>query len=608
MPRVPIPNQPVFTFNYNLITINMRGSVVNKKNKVATLYAHGNVIRGTQTITGIPVVWTGFTHRGRIFIHGYFLTPFTPFASTRFRIPFIVYIWKVYTGYCNVIATMTETVQDTFTTASVETDLDMLKPTWVQLDSGIESDDYMTGHFDVNTLERTQHTMSTAIRPIVKTPKLRVAIVYMWREILRKLRVHPLPVLQEKELVTKVSPLPVEQDKKAVTKVSLLPVMQEKKAYFIVHLGNQVIQGTFKLSVNLVTSLITKTSKLSVKLVNPIIHRVYKLSSKLVNPCIERIGKLSAVLVDSNLSKPIKVLVHLTDPYLQALHRLKVHVLPVYIEGIFGRIQWLIHGHKITQYGDTTFTANKMSQSAAVRAEGRAYSNGKFKIGMKILAEKVMHLLHIRGREGLNDKSILHVHGSQIEGTVTSYIHTVAESLYQDARLLLNYTTREEPVEVNIDVIPGLAHRQLEVKPVDAPQVKWLNILVTVLHTETLTFIKFAIDEMAQDTTVRISMFEHEIISLLQWYIHGGVVSNEGYGNEVIFDLGEPDDGSGESGGTIPPIPSRQWSGGYVEDPFKGVGYEPTSTSTGYVSPRVTDWLSGSKMYWGQATKPFQEA
>ena len=607
MPKVPIPNQPAFVFNYNLLTINMSGSVVNKKSKVATLYVHGNVIRGTQTILGIPVVWTGFSHKGRIFVHGYFLTPYTPFASTRFRIPLIVSIWKLYLGCCNVIANMTETAQNTTVYASTEIETESLKPTWVQLSTGMESLDSMTGHFSISNIAHNRHTMAAAIAPVSRPVKFAVSLTGIWKSLRYKLFTRPLPM---------------EQAKIAHAHADLLPTVQEKQARIKAHVAVRTITGTWKLSLSLVSSLITGIHKVSASIARSLITGLHKVSAKTATSALKqkhrmgvklrqpnalRITKLSIHLIRPVAQCLTKVQVHVVEPVIQSLHRLKVHIQPKFLEGLLGRIQWLLAGRNISQSGLTKFTTTKLTQKSTIQVTGRGYEGGKFRVGIQLLAQRVARLLHIHTSDRAQQNGRLVIHNSQIKGDSKQYLMLSAESVERTMGLHLNYTTIEEWIDLNIDVIPGLAERYVLMKPVEVPQVRWLNLLVTVLNTETLSFIRFAIDELVQDPTVRISMFDHEVVSLLQWYIHGGLVNNDGYSNEVIFDLGEADDGSG-GGGTIPPIPSRQWSGGYVEDPFKAVGYEPTTNSTGYVSPKVTNWVSGSKMYWSKSTEPFQEA
>lgn len=606
MPRVPIPNQPSFVFNYNLLTINMSGSVVNRKNKVATLYAHGNIIRGTQTIVGVPVVWTGFSHKGRIFVHGYFLTPYTPFAATRFRIPLIVSIWKLYLGYCNVIANMTETTQDTVVYASTEIETESLD-SCVMLSAGPESVDHMTGHFNVNAITRNRHTFSALLSPLDRPIKFAVSLTGIWKSLRYKLFTKPLPVEQYKPTTAVVRPLPVEQLKQVSAHVDTLPMVQEKQAKVNAHADNMILQNTCKLSVFLVRSIVDGVYNVWVKAANSMLRQKHRLEAKLHKQDTQRITKMSVHLVSPFAQYVAKVQVHLLEPIIQSLHRLKVHLQPKFIEGLLGRIQWLLSGRKIQQRGYTKFDAIKLKQKSSIRMTGRAYEHGKFRVGLQLMANKAARLLHIHATDWAQKEGLLRVHSNQVKGDNHRHIMMSTGETINEVKLSLNCTWIEELVELNIDVIPGLAERYVLMKPAEVPQVKWLNLLVTVMNTETLSFIRFTIDELVQDPTVHISMFDHEVISLLQWYIHGGVINNEGYGNEVIFDLGEADDGS-SGGGTIPPIPSRQWSGGYVEDPFKGVGYEPTSNSTGYVSPKVSQWISGSKMYWGKSTEPFQEA
>jgi hypothetical protein len=113
--------------------------------------------------------------------------------------------------------------------------------------------------------------------------------------------------------------------------------------------------------------------------------------------------------------------------------------------------------------------------------------------------------------------------------------------------------------------------------------------------------VTFYIEEaLKQNQTVHIQSCTGVARRIVQWYLMGGRVSNEGFGNEVIFDLGEV-----SPIGPIPPVPGINWGGGYVEDPFKGAGYVPSEENTGFDSPSADQWVRNVRMYWNNASEPF---
>lgn len=605
MPKVPVPNQPSFVFNYHLFTINMSGSVTNHKHKVGTMYVHGNTIRGTQTVVGIPVVWTGFTHKGRIFMHGYFLTAYAPFATTRFRIPLIVSIWKLYLGHCNVIATATETQQDTVVYATTDIETEYIKPTWVMIDSGADAMETMYGHFEMHRISETRHLITPIIRVINVISKVYTRVRNKWKNLRSYISSHVATPTQYKNSKVRVRVPTVEQVGHFSLIARTITPIYEKAAKFTVELLSPTIVKTYKLSVHLVNSTIQRTIKLSVTLFNPILKGVHKLTTSLQSG-INHTHKVKVDVGNPIIHTRHKLSIHVIHPVIESLHKLKVYAGACSIEKVLGFIQWLLSGHKIEQHSKFDFKSQQVVRQAGLRISGAQIIKGWLRAWINLQSIRVLKLLNIRAHNGVSEKALLKIHSAEsiyrFDSTVTVYV----EYMKRMQRLLFNYTIKTEEIDLNIDVIPGLAERFVRFQPVNVPQVKWLNIMITVLHSETLSYLNFIADEVVRDKELYISVHWPETVSLLQWYLHGGSVSNDGYGNEVIFDLGEADDGSsGEH--TIPPIPSRQWSGGYVEDPFKGLGYKPTEESTGYNSPSVESWLSGSKMYWANPTKPFRE-
>ena len=600
MPKVPIPNQPSFVFSYTALTINIRGAVVNNKNKMAAVHVYGRLLSGTRSISLIPLHWTGLSHKGRIFLHGYFLTAYTPFAATRFRIPLIVSIWKIYLGYCNVVANMTETLAEVAVRANSDIELDSLSTSYIQFDDGADSYDSLVGHFEVVNVSGTRHVMSTTLEEKTKGAKLMAWPILNMKKALYT--AFNLPIISDKKFKATINPQPIERTR--ITKFGVHPsILMGKMHRLYAHIVEHILDKTHKMHAHVSVSSVEKQHKMTAHgLQNQVTH-IGKLSTSLIRQRTEHIGK---------------GLLHLHRRSIIALHRTKVHVVEKYIEGILGYIRWLISRHPITSISSAKVRLSRMEQAASVKSTLHSSVSSKAMLALNILTKQVSKLLKVQAvnmkdsrtlqahTQSISSKSIVSAIGTGWQEIKDKLINVVpAPLLSQDSGLRFNYTNREESIDVSFNTLPLLAERSMLFKPVDVPQLKWLNIMVTVLHTETLVFINSAIAELVNETTVRVSTFGHETISLLQWYLHGGNVYTEGNGNEVIFDLGEASDGSNI--GTIPPIPSRYWSGGYVEDPFKGVGYKPSSESTGYVSPSVNKWLAGSKMYWGKATEPFQE-
>lgn len=603
MPKVPIPNQPLFTFDYTATPIGMTVNVVNSDNKVAVLHMYCTVGRVARAVITIPVIRSGFTHRGRIYVHGYFITPNAPFSSTRFRIPLIVSLWRLYLGYCNVIANMTETMDRARVIANSTVETENIKPTWVLVDTR-ESEESIKGAFSVSSFIAHRHTMNTVTDESTQHSKMMIDSE------------NKDSVKHQKFMA---SILPIERNRTVRFRIFSIEAAVSKASKLFVYVSDKTLGRIHKMKVYVAGSALSSIHKLISKVVPLTIDRRIKMKTDLVEQENKVAHKLSVLLVNQHNDVFAKCVTRLHRSTLYVIHHMKVHVVRKEIEKLLGRIQWLLTRRIITNETKAKLMPFRIEQKTAVKTTARSSLTSKIKVGINMLATKARRLLHIQSMEDMSkrllqvhthkieDKSAIHVKSSSNQHISDNHhVRVLSESTDRNFKLKFEYLTRNENLGVSIDVLPILAERSILIKPANIPQVRWLNILVTVLNTETLVFVHAAIAELEQDLNVRISTFEHETISLLQWYLHGGNMHTEGYGNEVIFDLGQPDDGS-DGPGTIPPIPSRHWTGGYVEDPFKGVGYKPEPGSTGYVSPSVNKWLAGSKMYWSSATEPFQE-
>ena len=88
--------------------------------------------------------------------------------------------------------------------------------------------------------------------------------------------------------------------------------------------------------------------------------------------------------------------------------------------------------------------------------------------------------------------------------------------------------------------------------------------------------------------------------SKLQWWLQRIEISNEGYSNEIIFDLTDID-----IVGPLPPSPIEVWDGGYVDYPFQSMGTKGIQAADGYLSPEGNAWIKNVPMIWDQSQPLF---
>jgi hypothetical protein len=101
-------------------------------------------------------------------------------------------------------------------------------------------------------------------------------------------------------------------------------------------------------------------------------------------------------------------------------------------------------------------------------------------------------------------------------------------------------------------------------------------------------------------SAVHAAMRDVTFLRLLQWFLHRIDVSNEGYSQEIVYDLGTV-----PPVGPLPPTGDESWTGGYVDYPFKGMGFASSAQSDGYASPEAEDWIKNAKMFWDKETGIF---
>lgn len=130
------------------------------------------------------------------------------------------------------------------------------------------------------------------------------------------------------------------------------------------------------------------------------------------------------------------------------------------------------------------------------------------------------------------------------------------------------------------------------------------HLLVYLNKTTELKFLNFSHEELSRTCAISFNTFRLYRRALLQWFLSRTLYTNEGYSNEIIFDV--------EITSPVVPIPpdpeDPNWTGGYVEypylgkgymnSPFKSMGYQSSDVASGYVSPEAENWVKNAKMFW----------
>lgn len=561
----PVPNQPVYVWQPSLSAINMRGSVVG----TATLLpVYGSVITGTQSIMYIPVRYTGLDHRGRIYVHGFHLPVQSILGATRFRIPLIVRIWNYVLTGINVIATVITANDRVEVIANSSHTTGDMYHAYMHM-GGIETTDWLKLCFTITGIKRLIFTMFNHTYTLKQGVKLRVSTLL--RDIINKVRIRA-NILQVKTHFT----------------LMVSNVLDEiiRKFNMQARVRNQDHVRIAKMLAKAATVDLLDSITLHVRLWSVELKALFKASAKIV------------------------------EPHLEAMFKLSVDLTGKFLTGIMSYIQFLLEGYDVEHTIGVHSTASQNVQNmknmihveaqthkkeVAVRAHAvrRDIKENIWTI-IQLTSSAFQKLLSFSLIRSIKNTA-LHIWGAPEKIERILDVHTKAEQFRAKTMLFIHTEQfRSEEVLLEINPISWLGEVYVKFNPDNLPRASRINVMITVCETWILAYLNFVPDELLGEINVRMSTCSHEMSSIIQWFIHGGRISNYEESNEVIFDLGDVD-----PIGPIPPVPSRQWQGGWVEDPFKGVGYVPADNSTGYGSPSVQDWLSNVQMYWNNASDPF---
>lgn len=563
----PVPNQPVYVWQPSLSSIGIRGSV---RGTATRLPVYGNTITGTQTIMLIPVLYTKLDHRGRIFIHGFHLSTQSAIGSTRFRIPLIVRIWNFVMTGINVIANFIEVDKDIHVMATASHNTGSMYHTYMHL-GGIEIISWLKLCFTVTAVKKMVMVMYTNSLIIIKRAKMFISdfVGVLMTKLNLKVNTNIADVIKRSTLA--VNPVRGEVTRIIKTSANVVISNIKRVASLLVYIANSQLFKTAKMSVKLWMNSLFHVSKMTVRTINTKLEQTIKLSVDLTGQVLTGIMAYIKFLLEGYNVEHILYVRSLAGQHIKnRLHLIHINTLEytarinVVVKTVRQRIE---QGLKVLVNLTKTFISSLLS--------------------FHLMRSKKDSQIHIWNTpEKLTRNLTMHIRPEAFRSKLSVFIHT---EQFRDEELL-----------VEMNPISWLGETNVRFNPANQPRSTSLNVMITVCETWVLAYLNFVPDELLSGINVRMSTCSHTMSSILQWYLHGGRISNHGKGNEVIFDLGDVD-----PIGPIPPVPSRQWQGGWVEDPFKGVGYIPSEDSTGYGSPSVQDWLSNVEMYWGNASDPF---
>lgn len=576
---VPIPNQPLYTWQPTFAVINVHGSVINT-GRLSRQPGYGRVIMGTQTLAPIPVFYVGMTHKGRIFIHGYHLPHHTVLGATRYRILIIVQIWNVIVTGIKVVATLIDSVAKINVTSDASYEAGALYTTYMRL-GGEEVEREIKLAFTIENIKRFIHLMLSNPGPITRRLWLSA------REVNSRLA---------KRLWLSAHP----------------PVAKINKLWLSAAVRKGTVERVHKLSARVRTAVLNRAHKLQAR-IHRIEQRRIKLAAYIRHMFHERIVKLSVRTNDVWLSRVVKLSAQVVNPKIERIIKLSAKVVNPVLEAVMSYLVSRVHGYSAEQTvkvrtssaiiaeRSPTVSINTAQrvQTGSIQTSLFNHVSKKLSTAFKITQSQFKKVMEFKlGSSKL--KSMLAFRGPTSKKSTQIQAHLSSAYIRKGLALIAHVHYADFVAIVEFEAMSSIGHALLQFRPVSANQVRTLMVMVTLCKTELMAYLSFVPHELIQDLDVLISTCTHMTTSVLQWYLHGGRVSNEGYGNEIVFDLGEV-----PIYGPIPPAPSRQWEGGYVEDPFKGVGYVPASNSTGYGSPSVNDWIANAKMFWDSPTEPF---
>lgn len=356
--------------------------------------------------------------------------------------------------------------------------------------------------------------------------------------------------------------------------------------------------------------------KLVSRAVNSKIAKLLNLKSAIGDPDIETIGKMKAEIAVPEIPRTGILSVRTMRTKVDKTFKMSIKLMGLALKGIMSHIRYGLTLQKMeqnlelhaesTNYETTirssiTTEVQQADTKLSLVMEIKNWCTSKFQMMVNTSWNKIKSLFQVVIMDGHRNSTI----------TMDTSTMNLERKLDLSAKLegfsgklmLLAHVeeVRDQILDIQAYLISVLGETSLRFRPQALPQIRQLNVMISVCETWVLSYLSFIPTEAFKGVEVHVSTCSHLVRSILQWYLTGGRISNQGYGNEIIFDLGKVD-----PQGPIPPVPSQKWEGGYVEDPFKGVGYVPADDTTGYASPKVADWLGNVKMYWNDASQPFE--
>lgn len=565
MRQQPVPNQPVYTWQPTFSVISLRGSVHGESGLIP---GYGKVLAGTQQICNIAVVYKGIRKASRFYAHGFHLPVGTIAGSTRFRFPILVRIWNHIMTGINVVARIETYAGYTNIHATASHSTGEMNQTFLHI-GGIEKDDWIKLCFTATGITRVLYTMYNCI----EVPGKKILLY-----------VSEIGQLSGKVIRTCVS--------------------TSQKLGRRLHIStwvHQVQDLKFKLVTRIANGKLSRTLKSIAHLVWPEIKHFAKAKAEIEVPEKQMTGKLAFRTVQTSV---------------EGTFRLKVDLLGLHLKKIMSYIRYGLKLRKMEQRldvhadatsyqttigGSITTEVQQSSTKMSLILNIRNWVTSRFQMLCRTGYKKVSSIFQFVTRKGYKESTLaIDTSNMLIERKLD--LLAKLEGFTGKLMLLAHVEeVRDQLLELQVYLISILGETSLKFMPQALPQVRKLNVMISVCETWVLSYLSFIPTEAYKGVEVHISTCSHLVRRVIQWYLTGGRISNQGYGNEIIFDLGKVD-----PQGPIPPVPTQKWEGGYVEDPFKGVGYVPADDTTGYASPKVDKWLGNVKMYWDDASQPFE--
>lgn len=608
------PSQPLYVWPIHTSAIVSTG-YVRGNHRFGAVGLHGHVIYGVQSIMVMaPSMKSQMPEK--IFVYGYPLYTWygrTPYGGSRFRIPFIVWVWNYIVSGVNVTAKVggtTNMVDVCATAGSAVSTLNLTHFDTVQIDS--QRDGYIA--YTTDKIHRAMYAM------FASTPQLDIHQIGIHVNVLGRIR-------RLFGLLVSTRDAQMERHVKLVANFNPNSwTRMVKLNAFLHHPLNQVA----KTHVALHSPYLDRTLKTHIALRSPDLNRVLKTQINLRLPYLERTVKTHVALRSPYLERTVKTHINLRSSYLDRTVKTQVSLQTSYLERSFKMFvrpqpSDLVRTFKVSV---RPIPCEIEPVWAFIKTNLSSYFHSNTTNVSTTLLHYAQRSIGVHTQlEGLGERTqniTLSTLRSQQHNTVTTHMGLYPESQHmlvaslleqptQRTKVLLTTIRTEQKIGVKfntlvlqerwyraeIDVLPLLAERNIKFFPSTAPFVEQIGIMVSICRTHLLAYLEFVPDEFQKDLDLIVSTCPYTTSTIMEWYLHGGRITNEG-GNEIIFDLGEVD-----PVGPIPPVPSRTWEGGYVEDPFRGLSYNPGSDSTGFGSPSAAQWVSNTQMWWSSTSDPW---